>query len=96
MKTVELSEATGPLSRYTRQATREPLVITRGGRPFAAVVSIRGIDLEDLSLTTSADFIRLIERSRARYGASGGVSLDEMRRRHRRTGRPAKAKRKSR
>jgi hypothetical protein len=96
MKTVELSEATGPLSRYTRQASREPLVITRRGLPFAAVVSIRGIDLEDLSLTTSADFIRLIERSRARYRASGGVSLEEMRRRHRPARRTAKARRKSR
>lgn len=96
MKTVEIGEATGPLSRYTRQARHEPLVIMRRGRPVAAVISIRGVDLEDLSLTTNADFIRVIERSRADYRASGGFSLQDMRRRHAPLRRTSKAKRKSR
>jgi hypothetical protein len=44
--------------------------------------TVRGLDLETLSLSTNADFIALIERSRASYRASGGVSLEEVRRRY--------------
>jgi len=37
------------------------------------------MDLESLALSTSRDFIALIERSRASYRESGGVSLNEVR-----------------
>jgi|SoiMetStandDraft_2_1073263.scaffolds.fasta_scaffold1160300_2 hypothetical protein len=96
MKTLEMADATGPLSRYTRQAAREPLVILRRGRPAFAMVSIRGADLEDLALTTNADFIRLIERSRARYRTAGGFSLAEMRRKHAPKGRAPRPRKKGR
>jgi len=88
MKTLEIAKAKGSLSRYAREASREPLVITRRGRPVAVVVPIRGVDLEDLALTTNSDFIALIERSRASFKATGGISLEEMRRRY---GRPKRA-----
>lgn len=81
MKSVEIGEATRALSDYTREAHGETLVVTRRGRPVAAVVPIRGVDMESLALSTNPDFIGLIERARARYKATGGVSLEEMRRR---------------
>jgi hypothetical protein len=56
--------------------------VTRRGRPVAVVVAVEGLDLEILSLSSSADFIALIERSRASYRANGGLSLDEVRHRY--------------
>jgi prevent-host-death family protein len=82
MRTVDISEATGSLSEYAREVRRGPVVVTRRGRPLAVVVAVRGLDLETLSLSTNAGFMELIERSRASYGASGGLSLDQVRRRY--------------
>ena len=79
MRTVEISEATASLSDYAREARKGTLVVTRRGKPVAAVVPVEGMDLESLSLSTSPDFIALIERSRASYRESGGVSLREVR-----------------
>lgn len=82
MRTVDIAEATGSLSEYARQIRRGPVVVTRRGRPLAVVVAVQGLDLETLSLSTNPDFIALIERSRASYRANGGLSLDQVRRRH--------------
>jgi prevent-host-death family protein len=81
MKSVEIGQAKGALADYARDAQGETLVVTRRGRPVAAVVPIRGMDMESLALSTNLDFIGLIERARARDKSTGGVSLDEMRRR---------------
>lgn len=82
IRTIELAEATGSLSEYAREARKGTLVVTRRGKPVAAVVPVEGIDLESLSLSTDRDFIRLIERSRASCRATGGLSLEEVRRRY--------------
>jgi antitoxin (DNA-binding transcriptional repressor) of toxin-antitoxin stability system len=79
MKTVEMSEATGPLCEYAERAHNETLVVTEGGKPVAALVPIEEIDLESLSLGTSPDFLALIEHSRARCHPGAGISTDEMR-----------------
>ena len=81
MRTVDIAEATGSLSEYARRIRRGPVVVTRRGRPVAVVVAVEGLDLETLSLSTNPDFIALIERARASYRATGGLSLDEVRRR---------------
>ncbi|GFP20502.1 hypothetical protein HKBW3S03_02005, partial [Candidatus Hakubella thermalkaliphila] len=38
-------------------------------------------DMETVSLSTNPQFLALIERSRARQQAEGGISSEEMRRR---------------
>jgi antitoxin (DNA-binding transcriptional repressor) of toxin-antitoxin stability system len=81
MKTLELSEAMGPLAEYAREVGREPLVLTVDGSPVAALVPIEDADLETVSLATNPRFLALIERSRARQKAEGGISSEEMRRR---------------
>ena len=81
MKTVEVSKATLPFSDYTKEAKKEPVVITKEGRPVAVLVSIPNADIETVSLSNSPRFIALIERSRARQESEGGISSDEMRRR---------------
>jgi antitoxin (DNA-binding transcriptional repressor) of toxin-antitoxin stability system len=81
MKTVEVSKATLPLSDYTKEIKKEPVIITKEGRPVAILVSIPNTDIETVSLTNNPKFIALIERSRARQKSEGGISSEEMRRR---------------
>ena len=81
MKIIDISEATNPLSEYARQIGNDTVVVTVEGKPVAALVAIENSDLETVSLSTNPDFIDIIERSRARYQAEGGISNDELRRR---------------
>lgn len=81
MKSVELAQAKRALADYAREAQSGTLVVTRRGRPMAAVVPLQGVDLESLAVSTSPDFIDVVERARARFEQSGGISLEEMKRR---------------
>jgi prevent-host-death family protein len=81
MKTLEMAQATAPLADYARAVRKEPVVVTRRGRPVAALVPIENADRETVTLSTSKQFLALIERSRRRHKAEGGISSDEMRRR---------------
>ena len=81
MKTLEIEKATAPLAEYARDVSREPVILTMRGKPIAALVSVENADLETITLSTHPQFIALIERSRARQRAEGGISSEEMRRR---------------
>jgi prevent-host-death family protein len=81
MKTLEMAKATAPLAEYARDVSREPVILTVRGKPVAALVSVENADLETITLGTRPQFIALIERSRARQRAEGGISSEEMRRR---------------
>jgi prevent-host-death family protein len=81
MRTVDIAEVPAPLAEYVREAGREAIVLTEGGKPIAAVVPIEDTDLETLTPGTTPHFLALIERSRARQKAEGGISSEEMRRR---------------
>ena len=81
MKTLEMSKATAPLAEYAQEVSKEPVILTVGGRPIAALVPIENADLETVTLSTNSQFLALIERSRVRQKAERGVSSTEMRRR---------------
>ena len=81
MKTLEMAQATAPLAEYAKDVDKEPVVLTVGGKPVAALVPIENADLETVALSTHPQFLALIERSRARHKAEGGISGEEMRRR---------------
>jgi len=81
MKTVEVAKATLPLSDYAKKVKKEPVIITKEGKPVAALVSITNADIETVSLSNNPKFIALIERSRSRQKSEGGISTEEMRRR---------------
>ncbi len=74
-------KATAPLVEYVRDISIEPVILTVNGKPVAALVSIENADLETVTLSTHSQFLALIERSRARQKAEGGISSAEMRRR---------------
>jgi antitoxin (DNA-binding transcriptional repressor) of toxin-antitoxin stability system len=79
MKIIEQADATGTLAEYSAQIEKEPVIVTSQGRPVAALVPIENADLETVSLSTNREFIELIQRSRARFRAEGGVSSQEIR-----------------
>jgi len=81
MRIIEQVDAKAPLAEYTAEVDKEPVIVTSKGKPIAALVSIENVDLETVSLSTNPKFLELIERSRARQRAEGGISSEEIRRR---------------
>jgi prevent-host-death family protein len=81
MKLLELAAATAPLAEYVEGVDQEPIILTVDGRPVAALVAIEDADLESVTLGTNPQFLALLERSRTRQKAEGGISSAEMRRR---------------
>ena len=81
MKTIEKKEATEALAKYVSQIVDEPMIVTVKGKPIAALVPVNNADMETVSLSTNPKFLAIIERSRARHKAEGGISSEEMCRR---------------
>jgi antitoxin (DNA-binding transcriptional repressor) of toxin-antitoxin stability system len=81
MKTIELISATAPLAECARKVNHEPIILTTRGKPIVALVPIENTDMETVALSYNPKFLAIIERSRARQKAEGGISSDEMRRR---------------
>jgi len=80
VRMLDISKATQPLAEYAKELDAGPIVVTVEGQPVAVVVAIENADLETISLSTNAQFLVLIERSRARHKSEGGISSLEMRR----------------
>lgn len=82
MRTVDISQAADSLPEYGRGKRGETWVLTRRGRPVAAVVPLDDEDYFSMRLASDPRFIAAIERARSRYAATGGLSLAEVRRKH--------------
>lgn len=81
MKTLDVNDATDPLRDYARRMGKEAVVLTDDGKPVAALVAIDNADWETVALSTSPQFIDLIQRSRARHARDGGIPAADLRRR---------------
>jgi antitoxin (DNA-binding transcriptional repressor) of toxin-antitoxin stability system len=81
MTKVEFKKASRPLSEYAQKARKDPIIVIKRGRPFAAVVPIRNADEETVALSTNRKFMTIIDRSRARAKKEGGIAAKELRRR---------------
>jgi PHD/YefM family antitoxin component YafN of YafNO toxin-antitoxin module len=81
MKRIDLKDASAPLSEYASHLTNEPLVLTKNGEPWAAVISLKADDWETVSLGSNVDFISLLRESSERLRREGGISTAEMRKR---------------
>lgn len=79
MKRLDITQATAPLAEYAQDAGRKPIIVTMGGKPIAALVPIENADWETVTLGTHLQFLALIERSRTRQKAEGGISSAAMR-----------------
>lgn len=79
MKRIDIDDATSPLRKYAGAIRQGPLVLTRRGKPIAALVSLKGFDVESLTLSNNPAFISMIERSRESIRRGQGITSDEMR-----------------
>ena len=96
MTRVELRDAKGSLSEYTRKARSAPVVVTRRGRPVALLRTLSDEEWEDFVVSSSPAFRQVIERSRKDYEARGGISLEQIERQFALPPRPTKPARKRR
>jgi antitoxin (DNA-binding transcriptional repressor) of toxin-antitoxin stability system len=80
MKIIDIGDAQGTLGEYAKHAEDFPLVITDQGQPVAALLAVPNADLETVAMSTNPDFLAIIERSRQRHAAEGGITIEEMRR----------------
>jgi antitoxin (DNA-binding transcriptional repressor) of toxin-antitoxin stability system len=80
MKTIELSEASKPLSEYADAVDEEIIVLTSKKKPIAALVSLKHVDRESLALSTSPEFMAIIEAAREEFRAGKKLSLEAMKR----------------
>jgi prevent-host-death family protein len=64
MKTMTVFEARNNFSQTLKAAERDVVVVTRNGRPVAAIQAIGDEDLEDLLLERSPKFWSMIRRAR--------------------------------
>lgn len=82
MRSLKLSEVTGSLSELAREGLREPVVVTRRGRPIVAVMPLtRFDDAASVALATNRKFLEIIERSRASVRERGTLTLAQVRKR---------------
>jgi hypothetical protein len=81
MKTIDVRKARGSLEHYAKRTRQGPMVLKSKGRTLAAIIPMDDLDLESISLSKNPDFLAIMERSRARHEAEGGISPAEMRRR---------------
>ena len=79
MRTIKLSQASRSLAEYADELDDEIVVLTKKNRPVAAIVPLRNVDRESLSLSTNPKFLKLIQRSRADFAAGRKRSLQEVR-----------------
>lgn len=80
MKFLEMSEAPKALSEHVLKVRKEPLLVTRNGKPLAALLSVEGEDVESLSLALNQKFMAVIEKSRNSIKKRGGIPEQELRR----------------
>lgn len=78
MKTLELQNASKPLSEYAADLGSESLVITSNKKPVAALVSLKDMDRESLALSLSPEFGRIIRRARAEAKKGKVFSLKQV------------------
>ena len=78
MRTIEISTASKPLRDYANELDEETIVLTSNERPVAAIVSLRNVDKEALSLSLNPEFIEIINKARDDFETGRTLSFDEM------------------
>jgi prevent-host-death family protein len=79
MRILEIAEARMPLADYAADVGGDPIILTRDGRPVAALVSVENTDWETIRLSTHPEFLALIEQSRESLRRGEGLSAEELR-----------------
>lgn len=79
MKVVAVEESDVTLPDLAEMAKDGPVILTRNGKPLAAVKDLSGSDWESVALANNPRFLALIEESRRSHREEGGIGLDDLR-----------------
>lgn len=79
MKLVPVETSNLTLPHLAKMAKHGPVILTRKGKPLVAAKDLAGWDWESVSLANNPRFIQIIERSRRSYRESGGIGIDDVR-----------------
>ena len=78
MKSIEISQASRLLSDYVKELDEEIVVLTSNSEPVAAIVSLKNMDAESLSLSINEEFMEMIRKSREEFKSGKTVSFKQM------------------
>ncbi len=81
MKIAALYQVKNNLSEFVKQTLSGPVVITKNGRPCAALVYLaEDEDMESFLLSHNPRFLKLLDRAAERTERLGGTPLSELER----------------
>jgi antitoxin (DNA-binding transcriptional repressor) of toxin-antitoxin stability system len=80
MKNIEVTQANDSLGQSVRSLAGEPLLVTEGGVPIAALVPIDEFDLEPLALGRDPRVMAILEEAREQCRQGLGFSSEAVRR----------------
>ena len=79
MKIAPLYEVKNKLSEYVQQTTFGPVVITKNGKPCAALVHLEeDEDMESFLLSHNPTFLRLLDRAAKKARAEGTIPMSAL------------------
>jgi hypothetical protein len=78
VKTIDIAAASKPLSQYAEELGDEVIVLVADQTPFAALVSLKKVDRESLVLSTSPEFLAIIEDARREFREGKKLSYEAM------------------
>jgi hypothetical protein len=79
MKLISIEGNTKSIAELARMSKDGPVILTRKGKPMAAVRHLAGNDWESISLANNRQFMQIIENSRRSYRLHGGIGIDDVR-----------------
>jgi hypothetical protein len=79
MKLVPVEGNKKSIAELAQMAKAGPIILTRRGKPMAAIKDLSGKDWESLSLANNPQFMAIIESSRRSYRLKGGIGIDQVR-----------------
>ena len=78
MKTASVAALKAHLNDYLEESQQGPVIVTRSGKPVAALVALTDDDeLERLMLSHSPKFRAIVERSRRQIEETGGIPHEQ-------------------
>jgi prevent-host-death family protein len=93
VKIAPLFEVKNKLSELVKETESGPIVITRNGKPCAALVHLaEDEDMESFMLSHNPRFLKLVDRAAERMRREGGTPLNELAKAVQRQRRPPRKK----
>ena len=78
MTRASVTDVGAHLSAYVKKSQKEPVVVTRQGKPVAVLLPVADEDeLERLVLANSPKFQAILEKSRRQIAETGGIPHDQ-------------------